>query len=293
MKTGFFVTLGKLTTKMLGFRLAEDKEIEADWFVPHMGDMIRYHPDGCFAICRGREVVGMVTTTPYTKIGWIGWLYVAEKERGRGLGDKLMRAGIEHLQAQGIQTILLEAVVEATSLYKRSGFREQFTTQHYVLSSQDFAERGNHDVVVLRGGGDHVDRMAAFDRRFFHEDRRHLFEIIVGNRNFEGFVAEIDGRTAGLLFLTKTSKDRQVSPMVVDVATGMGTQIASALFNAAFATSDLPLYFRCPLVVADRSHLIEELEATPVDYHTVRMALGADYPPERDGVLSLGCPGKG
>ncbi|MCK4372746.1 MAG: GNAT family N-acetyltransferase, partial [candidate division Zixibacteria bacterium] len=87
-----------LTIEHLEFRLAEEPGCQRNWFVPHMRDLIRYQPDGCFALCDGDDVIGMVTTTPYQAVGWIGWLYVAERCRERGLGARLMQAAVSYLQ---------------------------------------------------------------------------------------------------------------------------------------------------------------------------------------------------
>jgi len=98
---------------------------------------------------------------------------------------------------------------------------------------------------------------------------------------------------AGFLFLTEGSANRQVSPMLVLPAADQDGAGTRSLFAAAFEKATKPLYFRCPLVFRERSRRLEECGATKVDYHTVRMFLGQEYVVEREGVLSLGCPGKG
>jgi len=284
--------LRQFTSEMFDFRLAEENLFEPDWFIPHLGDIISYHPDGCFAL-HDPHPIGMITSTPYRNVGWLGWLYVSKDHRLCGLGEKLMQAGIDHLKGLGIGTIIIEAVVEAVTLYERIGFREQFHTEHYQLDYDRFTSDIYEQITVHRMSKDRLHELVVFDRQFFHEDRLKLFEIVAENRNFEGYMAETDGRIGGFLFLTGTSRNRQVSPMVVDPQENRGTAIASALFRAAFDVSDKPLYFRCPLVDMERSRILVQLGATEVDYHTVRMVLGSDYPLERMGVLSLGCPGKG
>ena len=282
-----------LTSEMFSFRLAEENLFDPDWFIPHLDDIIRYHPDGCFALLHNHHPVGMITSTPYRNVGWLGWLYVSKDHRLCGLGERLMQAGIDHLNGLGIGTIIIEAVVEAVSLYRRIGFREQFHTGHYQLDPDKFTSHPHEQIAVHRMTDERLRELAAFDRRFFHEDRLRFFEIVAENKNFEGYLAETDGRICGFLFLTQTSRNRQVSPMVVDPQENRGTAIASALFRAAFDVSDKPLYFRCPMVDMERSRILVQLGATAVDYHTVRMVLGSEYPLERVGVLSLGCPGKG
>ncbi|MDH4241225.1 MAG: GNAT family N-acetyltransferase, partial [Phycisphaerae bacterium] len=253
--------------------------------------IMAHDPDGRFALVDGGETVGMVTTTCYQTMGWIGWLYVAERHRGRGLGATLMQRAVEHLKSKGTSTIILEAVVEAVSLYQRLGFREQFITQHYLL--EEAGHSASDDVDVRDISQCSVDDIAAFDRRFFGQDRRRLFEIVMKNPNFVGNIAYRNNSIAGILFLTEAEKNRQVSPMIVDLSVGSPDQTAQALVSAAFAKSDKPLYFRCPLVDSGRAAMLVRQGVVEVAYHTVRMCLGREYPAEKAGTLSLGCPGKG
>ena len=204
-----------------------------------------------------------------------------------------MQAGIEHLQAVGMKTLVLEAVVEAAPLYKRLGFVEQFPTQHYLLSPEGKTFAVAKEVAIVPATLDFLDQIAPFDARFFGQDRRRMFEIAMANKGLEGHVAVRDNRMAGFLFMTEGIANRQVSPMIVDPSEDRDGAVSRSLIAAAFEKSAKPLYFRCPLICQERSRRLLECGATKVDYHTIRMFLGAEYQLEREGVLSLGCPGKG
>lgn len=283
----------QLKTDMLEFRLGREPDIDPDWFVAHIDDISRFNPEGCFALCNGEQVVGMITSTVYQSIGWLGWLFVLEEYRNRGLGEKLMRRGIEHIQSRGIKTILLEADTKAISLYRRLGFVEQFSTQHYLLNRKDFVCGKRTAVAVNPVEAADLETVAAFDRQFFHQDRQRLFEIVIRNPGFRGFVARVEGRIAGYMFVTETTENQQVSPLVVDPSPELSEQIAGALFREALKACPRPLYFRCPQIADGYSDVLTNLGAARVNYHTVRMYLGEDYNKERKGMLSLGCPGKG
>ena len=108
-----------LTSEMLQFRLGQDPDIDPDWFVAHLNDVIRFNPDGCFGLLDGDDVIGMITSTVYQQVGWLGWLFVLEKYRQGGLGARLMEKGIEHIQSRGVSTVLLEADVKAISISVR------------------------------------------------------------------------------------------------------------------------------------------------------------------------------
>ena len=54
--------------------------------------------------------------------GHIGRIAILPEHRGAGLGDQLMRAIIEHAQAQGMNELLLSAQTHAIAFYQRLGF---------------------------------------------------------------------------------------------------------------------------------------------------------------------------
>ena len=284
-----------LTIEHLEFRLVEEPGCQRNWFVPHMCDLIRYQPDGCFALCDGDNAIGMVTTTAYQGVGWIGWLYVAERCREQGLGARLMQAAISYLKNAGMRTILLEGVVEAEPLYRRLGFRRQFITQHFRLKRVDMSRDTIDDSDLRVGPFDKaaLDDIVALDHAFFHQDRRRMFEIVIENENFGGCSVSSSGRLMGFLWWTRSEHNRQVGPCIVDSRDSRRNCLLSALLETAFDMDGKPLYLRCPMVDSDRAALLVQCGAERVDYHTIRMYLGEPYRAESPGVLSLGCPGKG
>ena len=285
--------LKKLTKEMLKFRLGHDPDIDPDLFVAHLDDVIRFNPDGCFALLDGDDVIGMITSTVYQQVGWLGWLFVLQEYRQRGLGAQLMEKGIEHIRSRGVKTILLEADIKAIPLYERLGFVEQFTTQHFTLTRGDF-KCGHRDAAqVASVARDDLKVIAEFDRGFFHEDRLALFEIVASNPTFRGFAATVDGKLAGYIFVIEATENQQVSPLIVDLSQEHAEEIAGILIREAFKACPKTLYFRCPLTSDTSAALLTELGARRVDSYTVRMYLGESYKAERSGVLSLGCPGKG
>lgn len=278
---------------MLAFRLGVDPEIDPDWFVPHLDDIIRFNPEGCFALCDGDDVVGMITSSVYQNLAFLGWLFVLEEYRYRGLGASLMDKAIEHVRSRSVPTILLEADIKAISLYRRLGFEEQFHTEHYRLSPDDISDfkRISVDVTTVTAGD--LEQLSAFDRAFFNEDRSRLLEIVLRNVNFRGYVARSGREIIGYLFTTEAPENQQVSPMIVNLSHPRAADTIQALIKTAFEACPKPLYFRCPLLTDRYADTLTGLGAEPVGYHTVRMFLGAPYQTEQKGVLSLGCPGKG
>jgi GNAT superfamily N-acetyltransferase len=72
--------------------------------------LFSYEPAGCFVADLKGEVVGSVTTTPYTHFGWIGMVLVKEELRRRGIGSALMQRACRYLQDKAILTVRLEQI---------------------------------------------------------------------------------------------------------------------------------------------------------------------------------------
>lgn len=72
-----------------------------------------------FLLYRAEQPVG---TGRLLSDGHIGRIAILPEHRGAGLGDQLMRAIIEHAQAQGMNELLLSAQTHAIAFYQRLGF---------------------------------------------------------------------------------------------------------------------------------------------------------------------------
>lgn len=78
---------------------------------------------GCFA-ARGEngEGTGFVTSLRHERSGWIGNLLVAERFRGRGIGEALFGRTMAALREAGAETIWLTASTQGKALYEKHGF---------------------------------------------------------------------------------------------------------------------------------------------------------------------------
>ncbi len=284
----------RLTINDLDFQLKQEKEIVPEWFVPHISDLIEYNPDGCFAMENRGRIVGVVTTTLYKDHAWMGWLYVDLRDRKLGLGERLMRHGIEYINSKKKYSITIEAVREAVTLYERIGFQKQFETHHFILKQSDFKQSAkNSNINIVEFEDSLLEDVATFDEHYFHQNRLRLFEIIKRNINFSGYVALKDSKVVGFIFLNEARRNQNVMPMVIDLTLPESEEIASALIENAFQKNSKQLYFRTPSLKTHYYDFLMKLGAQPTGYFTYRMFLGREYSIESQGILSLGCPGKG
>lgn len=94
--------------------------------------IIKFSPNGSFIALDNGEKIGVVVTTIYGKIGWIGNLIVLPQYRKRGIGSSLMLHSMNHLQESEVRAIRLDAIQEAIPLYRRLGFRDEYWSLRHM-----------------------------------------------------------------------------------------------------------------------------------------------------------------
>ena len=95
--------------------------------------LLSLQPDGCFVATSKSEVVGSVTTTTYgSALGWIGMMLVHPDYRNRGIGTRLMRLALDHLDACAIGCVKLDATPAGQSVYEKLGFIVEETLTRFM-----------------------------------------------------------------------------------------------------------------------------------------------------------------
>lgn len=92
----------------------------------------RLDPNGCFVAWDGSARAGIVTTVTYKDYAFLGNLIVKKEKRSRGIGLMLMQHSIAYLDKRGVETIELDGVFAAVSLYRRLGFRDKYLSLRFV-----------------------------------------------------------------------------------------------------------------------------------------------------------------
>ena len=93
-----------------------DRTVFFEWAVGHPS----CHP--FLAEIDGR-IVGTGVATANGPVGWVGTIFVAPEQRGRGIGAALTRAVIDDLERRGCRTLVLIATDEGRPVYERQGVR--------------------------------------------------------------------------------------------------------------------------------------------------------------------------
>ena len=95
-----------------------------DWGLSEddFGFMNLMEPKGCFvAVSRG-EVIGLITTISFGRVGWVGNVIVQSARRGEGMGKALVEKALDYLEKRGVTTTGLYAYQNVIHFYEQFGF---------------------------------------------------------------------------------------------------------------------------------------------------------------------------
>lgn len=105
-----------------------EAETYEDWLDIRSGD--DFDPDLWFLAERAGELVGFNVCLSYPEMGWVQFLGTIPEERGRGLGELLLKQAFAAYQQRGVPRVGLTVnsrnVPEAKRLYERCGMSEVF-----------------------------------------------------------------------------------------------------------------------------------------------------------------------
>lgn len=247
--------------------------------------LMRLDPKGCIKAVVGGQRVGMTTTVPYGKVGWIGNVIVQPEYRGKGIGNELVEAAIRHLQGEGVETVRLNSYMENVQFYERMGFRGEYENARFT------GEVGS-------GGGDTVscapcenlEKVISMDKRVFGANRSRLLSNLL-SEFMDTFLCIGGQKIRGYIVGQVNDGFCEIAPWVVDSADAssakelwLGLRAKLGGRRVAFT---VPAKSRLAMTVARWTGLKQGLR-------TLRMRLGKDAHHGRpEGMIGLAGLDKG
>lgn len=242
--------------------------------------LLALFPTGCFAAELDGRVVGVLTTTAYDRIAFLGAVIVSPDRRGKGVGKQMMLTALDRLHTSGVRTVRLNAYLHAVGFYEGLGFHGEYEVV-----------RWSGPAVVGRSAGVRVVRVAdlpalrRFDAPFFGADRGNLLTRLVDEFSDSFLVIERSSKLHGYIVGNVDGGSCEVGPWVVDPAlTEVGRDLLDGLVAATSVTS---IAFSGPspntklLPFVAEAHLKEA-------FRTLRMRWGENaYPGNPTGIWAL------
>jgi ribosomal protein S18 acetylase RimI-like enzyme len=224
-------TIRPMEERDIDFALAqaarEGWDIADGGFHMHLDD----DPAGCFIAERDGQRVGMVTSTRYGAMAFIGNLIVEPSHRRQGIGEILMRRAMDHLCQQGITRLALEADAPGVKLYRRLGFEDAFQSLRFEATDPIRPEAGEaREVEPL--GADDIEEIARFDALHFGADRSRMLAALLP-RAPAAFSLRRNGMLLGYVMTQPLKEGVRIGPAVA-----VGAEASAALLDIVLARLD-------------------------------------------------------
>lgn len=173
-------------------------------------ELLEYDPHGCFIGEVDAKPIGMVCVVPYQKFGFIGNLIVDKSCRGQQCGKTLMEHAMHYLRNQGVQSILLDGVPKAVTLYERLGFKKICKSLRLegVMSG-----KGSRDVRLMRQ--DDLTLITRLDASLFGGRRDQFLRMRYAAHPEYCKVLEIDGKIHGYIMGSISGDAVRIGPWVM------------------------------------------------------------------------------
>jgi hypothetical protein len=248
--------------------------------------MLAFSPEGMFKATLGDADVGVVVTVDYGEMAWIGNLIVVPEMRGRGIGEALMKRGMEHLLGRGVRPIRLDGVQKAIPLYRRLGFRDEYWSLRYTGK----ASRSPVALTEPMRRRD-LDAVMRLDTAYFKGRRGHLLRFVYDRFPDLCFVSWKDGELMGFIMAKDGSDSVKVGPWICRPGhEGEAEALLRSVMNMRVGED---VWVGCPEGNRSSVEVLERNGFTPLP-SSLRMCYGdCGVREDVDGVYGLGGPDKG
>lgn len=156
--------------------------------------ILRIQPGGSFVATEKKRRVGIVTTTPYGRLGWIGNVVVSKRYRKLGIGSWLVKHAVLYLRKEGARTIGLFSYKRNLTFYQRLGFKRDASYLTLVGKARAVSSEG-----PKRIDSNDFERILAYDRKCFRHHRDRLLRELLRRFADSSFVTMRNGEVLGYI----------------------------------------------------------------------------------------------
>ncbi len=174
--------------------------------------LLRLGAQGCFVAVKENQRIGIITTTKYDDLAWIGNVIVAKAFRGQGVGIQLLENAISHIEREGINRIGLYSYPYTRSLYRRFGFSETAIFVRYLRKSKTTTDI--EPTKLSRNLS--LKKIAQFDKDRFGADRTKLLRLLSNEFRRFSFVFEDHNRILGYVIAKGAQSGYEIGPWISD-----------------------------------------------------------------------------
>ncbi len=233
--------------------------------------MLALSPQGCFAAEDNDKVIGVLSTTSYGPLAFLGAVIVDPEARGRGVGRLLMHEALRLLASTWVQTVRLNAYMNVIPFYEKLGFHREYEVVRWKADVP-----AGEPARVPTARPEDLDPLVSFDARYFGAPRKALLERLLSEYPDTFLVAHQGSQIYGYIVGSPYGHACEIGPWVV--APGH-PEVARLLFRALVAAVGPREYaFSGPERNPDLVGFAREAGFTEA-FRTLRMWWGQDLHP--------------
>lgn len=192
--------------------------------------LMSLHPEGCLAAVDGGRLVGLLSTTAYGPVAFLGAVIVDPDRRGHGVGGAMMRAALDLLDDRGVETVRLNAYLHVVPFYERLGFRREYENVRWSRGPMPQAGTGASPADPAE-----LERIVSFDEPFFGARREALLAYLWREFPRTSLAAVRDGRIAGYLVGNTSAASCEIGPWIVEPSADVAPHLLDGLVRASAA----------------------------------------------------------
>ncbi len=263
---------------------AADLDLAIDWAAaegwnPGLADALAFRaadPTGFLMARVDNRPAASISVVRYPgDFGFLGFYIAEPKFRGQGHGMALWRAGMGYLSGA---VVGLDGVPAQLANYARSGF--VLTQRNVRFGGAPTSARVESGLLPLADVP--LDRLLAYDRRFFPASRRAFLSVWASLPNSHGFAAVSDGALAGYGIVRRCRIGWKIGPLFAD-----HSELAESLFRGLAAKAgEGPLFLDVPETNGLAVAMAERHGLTPA-FETARMYRGPAPLVDQDGIYGI------
>ena len=247
---------------------------------------LSFEPNGCFVATLNQIDVGIIDSFLYGKVGFIGNVIVDPNHRGKGIGEAMMVHAISRLRNEGVGSIRLDAVPKAITLYKRLGFKPEWSSLRFVTQ----ASKQKEDTTIPITKAD-LKEISRLDVKYFGLNR--LEKLILIQNEFPGYCYKsmVGNDTVGYIMAREVRDGVKVGPWICEPEYAKNaSDLLKTIMNKTEGRT-------LKVGVPESNHLsvgiVEGLGFKNLPA-SIRMCAGSCVSVEKiEGIFSVGAPDKG
>jgi GNAT superfamily N-acetyltransferase len=248
--------------------------------------LMEFSPEGNFIASLGGVEVGMVATTSYGEVAWIGNLIVDPGTRGKGLGAALMVHAMNYLKGESVKCIRLDSVPLAIPLYRRLGYLDEYWSMRYMGEARPQPVTG---VEPMRKAD--LDDVSRLDLKHFKAPRSRHLEYAYRHCSGLCFTVHSGGELVGYIMGRDGSDRVRVGPWICEP--GHSVEAEALLHAVMNRRPGQQVWVGFPEGNQDSRHILERNGFREIP-SSLRMCHGGRGSRENvDAVYGLGGPDKG